>query len=152
MNATALRILKKVAKSVEVSLADAVRLAPPHHKDHRDQYPLALLLEEGYLGMTVNHNPPTGTERMREFTVATTLHMFSIPKDERGDVEYHGISSTGSLDPKNESVFLRAKGALYLDERRQKRSDRIWSLALALTAGVLISIASTWALLALKLK
>lgn len=144
MNSTALRILKKVAKSGEVSLADAIRLARHHHKDHRDQYPLALLLEEGYLGMTVNHGPPTGTEKMREFTLANTLHIFSIPKNERGEVQYHGISSTGALDPKDESVFLRAKGALYLDERRQKRSDRIWFFLLGLMAGVFTSIASAW--------
>ena len=83
MNGVALRILKKVAKSGEISVADAIRLGRPYHKDHRDQYPLALLLEEGYLGMTVNHGPPAGTEKMREYTLATTLHMFSIPKDNR---------------------------------------------------------------------
>ncbi len=145
MNGVALRILKKVAKSGEVSLAEAIRLARPHHKDHRDQYPLALLLEEGYLGMTVNHGPPAGTEKMREFTLATTLHMFSIPKDERGDVQYHGIRSTGGLDAKDETVFLKVKGSLYLDERKQKRWDRIWFFVLGLMAGVLTSIASAWA-------
>jgi hypothetical protein len=151
MNGVALKILQNVAKSGEVSLADAVRLAQPHHKDHRDQYPLALLIEEGYLGMTVNHSPPAGAEKMREFTLAKTLHMFSIAKNERGDVQYHGISSTGSLDPKDESVFLRAKGALYLDERRQKRSDRIWFFVLGLMAGVLTGIVSAWARGQLKL-
>jgi len=145
MNGIVLRILKKVAKSGQVSLADAIRLARHHHKDHRDQYPLALLLEEGYLGMTVNHSPPAGAEKMREFSLATTLHMFSLPKNEHGDVHYHGIVSTGSMEPKNESIFLRAKGALYLDERRQKRSDRIWFFVLGLMAGVLTSIASAWA-------
>jgi hypothetical protein len=151
MNSIALRILKKVAKSGEVSLADAIQPARPRHKDHRDQYPLALLLEEGYLGMTVNHSSQTGTEKMREFTLATTLHMFSIPKNEHGDVQYRGNISTGGLEPKNESVFLRAKGALYLDERRQKRSDRIWFFVLGLMAGVLTSIASAWVRGKLKL-
>lgn len=145
MNGIAVRLLKEVAKSGEVSLADAIRLARPKHKDHRDQYPLALLLEEGYLGMTVNHSPPPGVEKMREFSLATTLHMFSLPKNAHGDVEYLGIISTGGLDPKNERVFLRAKGALYLDERMQKRLDRVWFFALGLLAGVLTSIASAWA-------
>jgi hypothetical protein len=145
MNSIALRILKRVAKSGEVSLADAIRLARPHHKDHRDQYPLALLLEEGYLGMTVNHSPPAGAEKMREFSLATTLHMFTVPKNEHGDVRYLGIVSTGGIEPKNESVFLRAKGALYLDERRQKRLDRAWFFVLGLMAGVLTSITSAWA-------
>lgn len=146
MNRITLRILKNVAKSGEISLADAIRLARPRHKNHRDQYPLALLLEEGYLGMTVNHCPPAGREKMREFSLATSLHMMlSVPKNEHGDVHYLGIVSTGGLDPKSESVFLRAKGALYLDERRQKRLDRVWFFVLGLMAGVLTSIASAWA-------
>ena len=146
MNGVTLRILKEVAKFGEVSLDDAIRFARPHQRNHRDQYPLALLLEEGYLGMTVNHTPPAGAEEMREFSLATTLHMFSLPKDEHGEVHYLGIVSTGSIDPKNERVFLKAKGALYLDEQRQKLSDRIWFFGLGLMAGVLSTIASAWAL------
>jgi hypothetical protein len=145
MNGIALRILTKVAKAGEVSLADAIRLARPHYKDHRDQFPLALLLEQDYLGMTVNHGPAAGGEKMREFSLAITLHMFSLPKNEHGDIHYRGNSSTGGLEPKDQRVFLRAKGALYLDERRQKRSDRIWFFVLGLIAGLLTSIASAWA-------
>jgi hypothetical protein len=144
MNRSAFRILREVSKSGEVSLATAIRLARPRHKSHIDQYPPSLLLEEGYLGMTISHNPPSGTEAMREFTLATTLHMLCLPKDARGDVHYLNISSTGSIDPKNERVFLKAKGALYLDERRQKLWDRFWFFALGLGAGLLTAIASAW--------
>jgi hypothetical protein len=144
MNRTSLRILKKVERIGEVSLADAIRLAKPRHKSHVDQYPLALLLEEGYLGATVNHNPPAGAEKMREYSLATMLHMFSVPKNKHGDVEYLGIVSTGGLDPKNERVFLKAKGSLYLDERRQKWSDRAWFFLLGLIAGMLTNIVSAW--------
>ena len=144
MNGSALRILREVAKFGEISLAAAIRLAKPCHRSHVDQYPLASLLEEGYLGMTINHNPPSGAEAMREFSFATTLYMFYLPKNERGEVHYLGIISRGSIDPKNERVFLKAKGALYLDERRQKLWDRIWFFVLGLGAGVLATIASAW--------
>ena len=144
MNSSALRIIKEVAKSGEVSLDEAIRLAEPCHRSHLDQYPLALLLEEGYLGMTINHNPPSGAEAMREFSLATTLHMFSLPKNERGEVHYLGITSTGGIDPKNERVFLKAKGALYLDEGRQKLRDRIWFFLLGFGAAVLATITSAW--------
>ena len=144
MEGTALRILKAVAKHGEVSLATAIRLATPRHKNHIDQYPLSLLLEEGYLGMTMNHQPPAGAEKMREFTLATTLHVFSLPKGADGDVRYLGIVSTGSLDPGSERVFLKAKGALYLDERRQKFRDRFWFFVLGMLAGILTPIASAW--------
>jgi len=151
MDRISLRILKKVARSGEIPLADAIRLARPRYKNHLDQYPLALLLEEGYLGMTVNHNPPLGAETMREFSVAITLHTFSLPKNASGDVHYLGNVSTGALDLKNERVFLKAKGALYLDERSQKRWDRGWFFALGLIAGMLTNIASAWAKGHLKL-
>jgi hypothetical protein len=151
MEGTALRILTEVAKHGEVSLATAIRLATPRYNNHIDQYPLSLLLEGGYLGMTVNHKPPAGVEKMREFSLATTLHMFSLPKGPDGDVHYLGMVSTGELDPGNERVFLKAKGALYLDERSQKRRDRLWSFVLGLLVGILTPIASTWVRAHLKL-
>jgi len=126
MNGRALRILREVAKSGEVTLETAIQLAEPRHRSHLDQYPLALLLEEGYLGMTINHEPPPGAEAMREFSLATMLHMFSLPKNERGEVRYPDIVSTGSIDPNNVHIFLKAKRALYLDEQRQKSWDRFW--------------------------
>jgi hypothetical protein len=145
MNRVTLRILKKVAKLGEVSLADAIQLGSQRQHNHLDQYPLALLLEEDYLGMTINHSPPSGAEAMREFSLATELHMFSLPKNKSGEVHYLGIVSTGSIDPNNERVFLKAKGALYLDERSQKTSDRIWFFVLGLMTGVLTTVASAWA-------
>lgn len=145
MDTSALRILKEVGKPGEVSLAVAIRLAKPRHRSHLDQYPLALLIEEGFVGMTINHNPPSGAEAMREFSLATTLHMFSLPKNEHAEVHYARVTSTGSIDPEKERVFLKAKGALYLDEWRRRWWDRFWFFAVGLGAGVLTSIASAWA-------
>ena len=107
----------------------AIRINVLRHKNHLDQYPLALLIEDRYLGFTVNHVPPNRAEEMREFSLATTLHMFTLPKD-AGGVHYHGITSSGSIDPEKERVFLRAKGALYLDEQRQRFWDRVWTFVL----------------------
>src|SRR5438309_3918723 len=130
MNRVALKILKTVARRGEVSLAAAIRMATPRHKSHLDQYPLALLLKDGYLGVTINYTPPAGAEEMREFALAKTLHMFTVLKGADGVVEYHGIKSSGNMDPEKQSVFLRAKGALYLDEQAQKFWDRFWSFVL----------------------
>jgi len=140
-----MRILKVVARHGEVSLAAVIRMAPPRHKSHIDQYPLALLLEEGYLGVTINYTPPVGAEEMREFALAKTLHMFTLPRGTDGVVHYSGIKSTGSMDPEKQSVFLKAKGDLYLDEQAQKFWDRIWSFVLGFSAGLLTAIATAWA-------
>jgi hypothetical protein len=145
MNRVALKILKTVARRGEVSLAAALRLARPRHESHLDQYPLALLLEEGYLGLTINYTPPAGAEEMREFALAKTLHMFTLPKGQHRAVTYTGIKSSGSMDPEKQWVFLRAKGSLYLDERAQKFWDRIWSFVLGFSVGILTAIATAWA-------
>ena len=76
--------------------------------------------------------------------MATTLHMFALPKDADGVVHYLGIKS-GSIDPDQERVFLRPKGALYLEERVQRFWDRFWAFVLGFSAGLLVAIASSWA-------
>lgn len=144
MNGVSLQILRAVAERGEVSLATAIAMAAGRHGNHLDQYPLALLLEDGYLGLTITHKPPTGAEEMREFSLATMLHMFTLPKDGEGVASYLGIRSSGGIDPKNERVFLKAKGALYLDEQRQKFKERLWSFALGLTTGLLAAVTAAW--------
>jgi hypothetical protein len=144
MKGIALRILEAVSKHGEVSLAAAIKMAKPVHHSHLDQYPLALLLEDAYLGTTINYTPPEGAEQMREFGLATTLHMFTLPKDAKGTIRYLGITSQGGIDPALERVFLKAKGALYLDECRRRFWDRFWSFVIGFGAGLLVVIAGAW--------
>jgi len=146
MNGSARRILKTVAKTGELSLNAAIQCAKAHNRSHIDQYSLALLLEEGYSGMTQNHTPPSGAERMREYSLAVALHMHNLPKNERGEAHYMGIISSGTIDPRNERVFLKAKGALYLDEQAQKRRDRLYSLIVAIGVSILAAVVSAWLL------
>ena len=70
--------------------------------------------------------------------------MFTLPKDVDGSIHYLGIRSSGNLNPEKERVFLRAKGALYLDERKQKVLDRFWTFVLGFSAGLLTAIATAW--------
>ncbi len=111
------------------------------------QYPLALLIEEGYLGSTLVHQPPPGAEECREYSQAVSLHMFTLPKDSSGVVHYqgvaspHGVRSYGNVDPDQQRVFLKAKGALYLDQFAQKRWDRFWAFLSGSVAGVVVGLA-----------
>jgi hypothetical protein len=122
------------------------------HKSHLDQYPLALLLEDGYLGTTFNHIPPEGAETIREFSLAVTLHMFTLPRDAHGIIRYLGIESSGNLAPEKQRVFLKSKGSLHLDEQAQRFWDRLWSFIAGFSAGIagfsagcLVAIATAWA-------
>jgi hypothetical protein len=72
--------------------------------------------------------------------------MFTLPKNSNGVVHYHGVGSPlgvrshGDVDPANERVFLKAKGALYLDQFAQKRWDRFWAFISGAVAGVMVGL------------
>ena len=132
----AIKILREVARSGELSLKSAIEISKTD--SHVSQYPLALLIEEDYLGMTISHTPPDGAEKMREFSLATTLHMFTLSKNSEGEVEYMGIKSTGGILPENEKVFIKAKGQLYLAELAEKSRERIVSFVLGFLSAMLV--------------
>ncbi|WP_096700494.1 hypothetical protein [Magnetospirillum sp. 15-1] len=138
------RILRTIAKSAELPLDEALRLARPFYGNHLDQYPLALLIEEGYVGISVTTPPPPGAEEMRELFLAITLHMWSQPPDGNGEIHYQGIVSSGGMKFADEKVFIKAKGGLYLDEMRQKRLDRLYSFLAGLLTGTAVAIFSAW--------
>lgn len=140
MQGNALRILKKVAHNGEIKMSEALALSKTccAPDNHMAQYPLALLLEENYVGITLNIEPPVGAENMREFNTAISLHMYTLPKDGNGTASYMGIESNGAIEPASERVFLKAKGALYLDERKQKFWERVWAFIIGLLASPIV--------------
>lgn len=140
MNNTSLKILQAVGKRGELPLKDVLDIGCSKHSSHVDQYPLSLLIEEDYLGCTLDHTPPRGAEKMREFSLAMMLHAFTIKPDSNGARHYEGTVSTGSVDPAKEKIFLKAKGSLYLSTRREKWFERGY----AFLAGLLGGAASLW--------
>lgn len=140
MDHISLKLLRKIAKNGEISLQEALNIGKGRAKDHRDQYQLALLIEGEYLGYTLNHTPPEGAEKMREYSLAISLHMFTLPKGTDGTVEYLKIIGSGGVEPKNEKVFLKAKGALYLEEYDAKSKERLFALFL----GVISAYLAAW--------
>lgn len=144
MNSTSIHLLRQVAIRGELSLEEALRIGAGRANDHRDQYPLALLIEDEYLGCTLSHTPPQGAEKMREYSQAVTLHMFTLPMKPGATTEYLGIVSSGGVNPKNEKVFLKARGALYLDEFDIKKKERLFVLFLGIAGAFLGAWFATW--------
>jgi len=143
MNSAALRILKSVAKHGDMAIEDVVRLAPRRHLDHRDQYPLAALVEEEYLGLTITCPAPEGGEKMREFNLAISMHLESLPRSVDGKAEYRGVELSGNISRDWKRVYLKAKGWLYLAERTEKRTERLFTIMIAvLSAGIAAWFAS----------
>ena len=124
MDSSALKLLRTISNEIELPLKESVELSGCISKGHKIQYPLAMLIESGYLGMTVSFPTLEGAEKMPEFMGAIFLHINRLEKNENGTIEYNGITSSGSSFD-DEKIFIRTKGLLYLDEIRQKKSDRI---------------------------
>ena len=140
MNGVALSILRKIAKRYDVTLEEALAMTPKRHGDCRDHYPLALLLVGEYLGSTMDHATPQSTEKRREYSQATLLHDMSLKKRSDGGVAPSAIFHDGSKD----HVFLKAKGALYLDEINKKRWDRFFSYFVGIMVGFSIVAFKWW--------
>lgn len=149
MNKLSLKILNDVAKTGELPLLDALTIGAGRFRDHRDQFPLALLIQDEYLGFSLARVHLPNTELMREFTLAVELHMFTLPKDASGIATYthpatKTVKSSGAIDPADVRVFLKAKGALYLEEASVRHKERwfAWMLAVgsALVGALLSSI------------
>lgn len=83
MTSVAFRLLKKVAKRGELSLKDAIEF-PKAPLDHTAQYPLALLIEEGYLGSTLDHQPPVWSRKdARVFSRGFPSHVHPSERQQR---------------------------------------------------------------------
>ena len=135
MKSESLKILKYVAKHGEVTVEDVTNLSKKEPKHHREQYPLAVLISEEFIGISVN-TEFEGTENMPELTAAQLLHISRLEPDEKNQTRYGTITTTGN-SLKNEKIFIRAKGALYLDELKQKRHDRIISFLIGFCAALI---------------
>ncbi len=136
-NKTLLRLLTQIGRNGELTLSQLSVLLDREHNDHTDFYPLVILIESGYVGLTFNHNPPTGAEEMREFSLAYSLHMLTLKQAGADQVKYKGVTSSGSLDPSNEKVFIKAKGSFFLSELVEKRRDRLVYFSLGLVSGLI---------------
>jgi hypothetical protein len=137
MERTALRILRRVAADGDVAVKDAALLGPRIHGDHRDQYPLARLIEADYLGLTAKRTPPKGAEEMQGFTLAIELHLATLPKSPGGEREYRGVQQIGEIPTDWNRVYLTAKGALYLGELAEKRTERLFTVFIAVLSACL---------------
>ena len=138
------KILKALARDGEVSLHDALWLTGKC-ASHVDQYPLAMLIEAGYVGMSMDsERDVTRTDEMRELKRAIDLYMFSLPRDKSGCCEYMGVTSCGHVDPKKQQVFLRAAGALHLDARLEKFRERLYSFFIGVSVGLIAAFVNAY--------
>jgi hypothetical protein len=133
------RILYFLAKTGEASIRNTVEAAGSKSKDHMAVYPLALLVEAGFLGLTFEPALTPGAEaKMREDGVARILHVLMIDPDDDGITRYEKIQSWGSMNADTERAYLKSGGYVYLIEIEKQKRERFLAFCIGLVTSSLI--------------
>lgn len=131
MKVPAFQLLKEFVRRRELRLSEVAQMLEKHFGDHRDWYPVAGLIRQGYLA-----NPFRGEsgDRMPEKEIASALFALSLGE---GRHRVNNVVMFGSDDPSEEETLnALSKADLYFAELRQRRVDRLISAAVAVVIGV----------------
>ncbi|MBU0477783.1 hypothetical protein KKC91_04360 [bacterium] len=130
------KLLKELINKKELTLCQIFKILPKKYNDHRDIYPFASLITGGYIDSVMSHD---GKDifNAKNKELAITLYTASFGK---GEFEYNGQKLVNDGDFNKQTFFCTAKANLYLEERRQKRSDRIWTLFIGIAIGIIVAI------------
>lgn len=127
-------ILRRMIKEREIPLKELAKMLPNKFNDHRDYYPLASLVKNGYIDMyLIDTDTDKGIETEREIMLAIRFYTMSLAKTQ---VEYAGITFTQTKTMENEKFYCTAKTDLYFLEQKQLRSDRLVTISVGILIGV----------------
>ena len=133
------KILKELRDKKEMSLGQILKILPKRYNDHRDVYPFVSLITGGYIDSIMSQDrKDIFSAKNRE--LAITLYTASFGK---GEFEYIGQKISNGDDFNNQLFFCTAKAGLYLEEERQRRSDRIWTLFIGIAIGIVVAVISS---------
>lgn len=129
------KILRELRDKKEMSLGKVLKILPKKYNDHRDVYPFVNLITGGYIDSVMAHD---GQDifNVKNKELAITLYTMSFGK---GAFEYNGQTLVNDDDFNKQTFFCTAKADLYLEEEQQRRLDRIWTLAIGIAIGIIVS-------------
>lgn len=143
MQNSALKILKELENSGELSLEEIGNLIPKKHRNHKDFYVFASLVSEGLVDdylLTDSSRPDPNSHKEQ----LLARKYFACSTAERS-AKYEGKSwsiTSGTL--KGQTFALSGKGSLFLSEYRTKRFDRIFTLSSGIFVGILVAVISAY--------
>lgn len=138
-------VLKYIYERNEVKVRTLTDAMERKYKDHRDFYPLAGLVLEGFIGFT------GGLPTMREDESPThqdayfLSRVFQCYAQGAGDQQYQEVTiftKAGEAD-----LFIAAKGLLYFHEYKEKRKEW-WTVAVLGLFSAIVAGCVTGALVA----
>ncbi|WP_148058599.1 hypothetical protein [Pseudomonas frederiksbergensis] len=139
-------VLKYIYQRNEVRLYDLTEKMARPYKDHRDFYPIAGLVLEGFVGFTGSvPKPNENSNDLRHQDAYYLSRIFQCHSQGMGKQEYQEIHLINASN--NSCLFIAAKGLLYFHEYYERRREW-WSvaalgLASAIVAGCVAGILAT---------
>ncbi|WP_444891065.1 hypothetical protein [Microbulbifer sp. DLAB2-AA] len=126
------KLLKCIVKGREVSLANIIPFIDTKFNDYRDCYPLAMLCADGYVrcDWSVNGSVPD------EYTLASMIYS-SISGQKKVN---NYTASNKPVSPENSRFYTTSKAELYFAQNAEKRSDRIYAMAVGIVVGICTAI------------
>jgi hypothetical protein len=137
------KILKSISKDREIPLSKLIAMLPRLFNDHRDYYPLASLIKNGFISVNiVNEETNAGLEDDREQMIAIRLYAMSQAKH---SLKYMGLTfnySKGTME--NEKFYCTAKTDLYFEEQISKRKDRVITIGIGILIGIVSALFASY--------
>ena len=137
-----LNILRALEKNGEMSLSDISKLILRRSGDHRDFYPLAAVITEGWVEDDIcaeddiNRNPDY--ELLKTRTLAWKLFATS-DAGKKADSKCRTHMIYGGGDFRDQVYALTGKGYLYLNNLREKQEGKVFTLLMAIFSALLAS-------------
>lgn len=135
MKLTSHEILKFVVEKREASLVDIEPFIAKYFNDYRDYYPLALLCTGEYIKCDWSiHGAPVKDEK-----ILASMFYSAISREQKVN-SY--TAPMNPVPPENNKFHTTPKAELYFSSEREKRSDRIFSIAIGIIIGICTAILS----------
>ncbi|MEE1949260.1 hypothetical protein V0R48_09765 [Pseudomonas alcaligenes] len=131
-------VLKYIYTHTETSARSLMDAMTRKYKDHRDFYPLAGLILDGYIGFTgapfdLSFNSEGPTNHQNAYLLSRMLQCYS---QGRGTQTYQGVQVFGGEE--DSTFFIAAKGLIYFHELKERRREW-WTVAFLGLASAIIA-------------
>ncbi|WP_141400813.1 hypothetical protein [Pseudoxanthomonas wuyuanensis] len=138
---TATKILSTLSKRGEMTLEDLAKSLPRKFNDHRDFYPLASLLSQGYIedshALLSDSSSAVRTLASKNQMISWRLYAMSSAEQSASYKGHTWSVHGGSETLKGQMLALTGSGYLRLEESRVRRNDRLFAILLAVASAAI---------------
>lgn len=140
----AYKLLRKISKSHELTLRELNSLIIKKYGDHRDYYLLANLIKSGFIDAHIEDSE-TGKGLQDEREKMLAIRLYAMCQNQK-EVKYDGMSFvySGKGNMIDEKFYCTAKSYLYIQDKFEKRKDRIITISIGILIGIITALAGAY--------